>query len=232
VNWILAKLGNGVSHKDFPGERGLSLMRYTLTTHTGTHIDAPFHYGDVNSEGLPARTVSELPLDWCYGDGVVLDVRASDDDGPVTKEEIQAALMRIGYQLKPNDIVLLRTGGDAAVGSKKYFMSFRGVTRDATAYIVEQGVRIIGVDSFGFDRPFADMLTDYVKSGDASNLWPAHLYGREREYCQLERLTNLGSISKPYGFTVSCFPVHLKRADAAWCRVVAMEESKESQCSK
>ena len=45
-----------------------------MSAHTGTHVDAPYHYGPT-SEGLPARTIDQVPLEWCLAPGVVLDVR-------------------------------------------------------------------------------------------------------------------------------------------------------------
>jgi cyclase len=215
------RLGKGVTHRDFPEGKALSLMHYTLTTHTGTHMDAPWHYGDRTAAGTTARTICEVPLEWCHADGVLLDLRAGPADQVVTGKEIEAALAAIDYELKPLDIVLLWTAGDGEIGTKGYFQRFRGVSREATAYLVERGVRVIGVDSFGFDAPFLRMLSDYERTGEAEHLWPAHLYGREHEYCQLERLTNLGEIGRPHGFRVSCFPVKLAGGDASWSRVVA-----------
>jgi cyclase len=216
------RFGRGVTHHDFPAGEGLSLMHYKLTTHTGTHMDAPFHYGSRTSDGTAGRTICEVPLDWCYGDGVVLDLTEGPADTAVTEQEIRAALARIGYRLKPLDIVLLRTGGDREIGQPGYFQRFRGVSRAATAYLVEHGVRVIGVDSFGFDAPFLRMLREYEQTGEQAALWPAHFYGREQEYCQLERLTNLDGLDQPYGFKVTCFPGKLADADAGWCRVVAI----------
>ncbi|WP_257449082.1 cyclase family protein [Archangium lipolyticum] len=220
--WLKHHLGKGLDHRNFPDGKGLSLMHYYLTTHTGTHMDAPFHYGDKNAQGEKARTICEVPLEWCLRDGVVLDVRGPAEQGPVTQEEVVAALERIDYRLKPLDVVLLYTGGDAHLGKREYFTHFRGVTRAATAWLIEQGIRVIGIDSFGFDAPFPRMINAYLRTRDPGELWPAHLFGREREYCQLERLANLGGISQPHGFKVACFPVKLARADAAWCRVVAI----------
>lgn len=216
------RLGKGVDHRDFPGGKGLSLMHYTLTTHTGTHMDAPYHYGDLTDEGEPARTICQVPLEWCFGDGVLLDLTAGPADEAVTRDEVVAALAAIEYEVKPLDIVLLRTGGDSEIGQRGYFQRFRGVTREATAYLVERGVRVIGIDSFGFDAPFLRMLDDYERTSDPAHLWPAHLYGREHEYCQLERLTNLGGIGRSHGFQVSCYPIKLTDGDAGWCRVVAL----------
>lgn len=221
VSLLRHRAGAGVTHRDFPDGKGLALMRYTLTTHTGTHMDAPFHYGDLTAEGRPARTICQVPLEWCYGDGVLLDLTAGPDDEAVSAAEIEAALVTIGYRLKPLDIVLLWTGGDREIGRPGYFQRFRGVSMEATALLVQRGIRVIGVDSFGFDPPFLRMLDDYRRTGDAAHLWPAHFYGREHEYCHIERLTNFAGIGRPYGFQVMCFPVKLAGGDAGWCRVVA-----------
>lgn len=225
MNLIKHRFGGGVTHRDFPDGKGLSLMHYTLTTHTGTHMDAPYHYGDVTSAGEPARTLSQVPLEWCIGDGVLLDLTNGPADQAVTSAEVQEALAATGHALQPLDIVLLWTAGDGEIGKPGYFQRFRGITREATAFLVERGVRVIGVDSFGFDAPFLRMLDDYKRTGDPTHLWPAHLYGREHEYCQLERLTNLGAIGRSHGFQVSCFPVKLADADAGWSRVVALVPS-------
>jgi len=63
----------GISLDDLPLPGVHSAMeRVTLSTHAGTHVDAPIHYGPT-SEGLPAKTIDQVPLEWCFGDGVVLD---------------------------------------------------------------------------------------------------------------------------------------------------------------
>jgi len=127
------RLGSGVTHRDFPGGQGLSLMRYALTTHTGTHLDAPYHYGDPTACG-PARTICQVPLDWCHGDGVLLDLTAGPADEAVTRGEIEQRLAAIDHRIQPFEIVLLWTGGDTEIGQPGYFQRFRGVTAEATAY--------------------------------------------------------------------------------------------------
>ena len=63
-----------------PGAAGISLdghgwavEQIALSTHTGTHVDAPYHYHPTMNGGEPAWTVDEVPLDWFIGDGVVVD---------------------------------------------------------------------------------------------------------------------------------------------------------------
>lgn len=222
--WIKHKAGLGINHNDFPDSKGLSLMSYTLTTHTGTHLDAPYHYSNIDKNGDPMKTISDIPLEWCYGNGVVLDLSDENRTDCVTSEEIIRTLSKSNYTLKPYDIVLLKTGGDRFLGTPRYFTDFRGVSREATEFMVERGIKIIGIDSFGFDAPFQKMMEDYQSSSSSSCLWPSHMFGRLREYCHIERLTNLQKLPRQTGFKVACFPINLISADAAWCRVVAILE--------
>jgi len=74
----------------------------------------------------------------------------------------------------------------------------------------------------GFDRPFKYMIKDYLKTKDKRYLWPAHLVGREKEYCHIEKLVNLDKIPIPYGFKIACFPINIKGASAGWVRAVAI----------
>jgi len=219
----------GLTDSDFPDGMGLSLEYIKLTSHTGTHIDAPIHYGPY-SEGKPAKSISELPLDWFFSDGVLLNCENKALGTLITKEELETELVRIGYEIKPLDIVLIKTGADKLWGEKAYFTDFRGMTREATAWLAEQGVKVIGIDTFGFDAPFHYMLDRYKNTKDQSKLWPSHFYGREKEYCQIERLANLDRLKKPFGFKVCCFPIKIQSAGAGWTRVVALieEESNES----
>lgn len=211
----------GLTHKDFPSEMGLSLEHVKLSTHTGTHIDAPLHYGPI-SQGKQAKGISDLPLHWFFSDGVVLDCSDSSKGTLIQKEELQEELGRIKYCLKPLDIVLIKTNADILWGKKEYFTHFRGMSKEATQWLVEKGIKVIGIDTFGFDAPFDYMLAQYKRTLDKKHLWPAHFFGREKSYCQIERLANLNQLSKPYGFKVACFPIKIKDCGAGWSRVVAI----------
>ncbi len=214
----------GINHLHFPDNIALSLEHVHLSTHTGTHIDAPHHYGPI-CEGEPAKKVSELPLHWFNCNGVLLSCIGDLTNGPIDADEVQTALNQISYELQPLDIVLLHTGADKLWGTQEYFNNYRGVTADAIEFITSQGVKVIGIDSFSMDAPFDYMLDQYKKTQDNSALWPAHLVGRQHEYCQIERLVNLDQLEKPTGFQLICFPIKIAQCDAGWCRVVALEGS-------
>ena len=66
----------GVTPHDlvYSGGLGWAVEEIQAITHTGTHVDAPYHYGPT-SEGKPARTIDEVPLEWCFAPGVVLEMR-------------------------------------------------------------------------------------------------------------------------------------------------------------
>jgi kynurenine formamidase len=192
----------------------------TLSTHSGTHVDAPLHYGPPAS-GDRGRSIDEVPLRWCMGDGVLLDFTGKQAGEGITRPEVEAELDRIGYALKPFDIVLVMTGASRLYGQKGYENASPGLRRDATEYMVDRGVRLIGIDAWGIDRPF-DVMVPEAKAGDREQLWESHILGRTKEYCQIERLANLEEIPRPHGFVVSALPIKLERAGAGWARVVAI----------
>jgi kynurenine formamidase len=194
--------------------------RVTLTTHSGTHVDAPYHYHPT-SGGRPARTIDEVPFRWLMGDGVVLDMRAIDRVAGITEADVRAELDRIGYALKPYDIVLVRTDVSERYDEPGYEMLHPGLRRDATAYLVGQGVKLIGIDAWGIDRPF-DLMAEEARAGDDAQLWESHKFGADEEYLQIEKLANLAALPRPFGFQVLALPIHLERASGAWARVVAL----------
>lgn len=205
-----------VDHRDFPNEEGLSKEKVTLSTHSSTHLDAPFHFGS-KSEGFPAKTIDQIPLDWCFGDGILLDFSDLDSvkRDEITVGHVLSKIEEVDVDLSPGMIVLIKT-------SPKKRAKALGMSREATEYFIDNGIKILGIDTFGFDRPFNDMLEDYLDTKDSKNLWPSHFLGREKEYCHLENL-ELEEFSLVKGFKVSCFPIKIQGASAGWTRVVAMK---------
>jgi len=212
----------GVTPDDlvYSNGQGWAIEEIHAITHTGTHVDAPYHYG-AQSEGKPARTIDHVPLEWCFAPGVLLDVRHKAAGEEITVDDLEALLDGIGYELKPLDIVLLQTGADRRIGSVDYFEQ-PGLGREGVLWLVEQGVRVIGIDAYTLDRPFLNMVADFRRTGDGRHIWPAHFAGITREYCQIEKLANLHLLPKPFGFYLSCLPVKIERASAGWCRAVAL----------
>ncbi len=219
VSYLLGK--RIIKSRDLPDQEFLSLEMVYCSVHTGTHVDAPFHFG-TKCKGSAARKINELPLDWFYGNGVVLDMTHKKPAEAISKADVTDALSKINYRLKEKDIVLLRSGADKYFGTRDYMTKFCGVAAEAIEYILAQGVKVIGIDSLGFDRPYPAMMKDFLTRKDASVLWPAHFCGRKHEYAHIERLANLDRIPQAYGFKVACFPIKISDAGASFARVVAI----------
>lgn len=211
----------GASISDLPGGYGLATEEITANSHSATHVDAPWHYYPT-SGGAPARTIDQIPLDWFYGDGVVLDLRAKERGGVITPLDLQDALEAIGYTLKPRDIVLIQTGSDKLWGSPEYPLAGAGMSGEAVRWLVAQGVRVMGSDAFAWDQPFYAMRQRLAQTGDPGVIFEAHHVGADLEYCQIDRLANLDTLPRPFGFTVICFPIKVRAGSAGWARVVAM----------
>jgi kynurenine formamidase len=219
----LRESGYDVEPEAFPDGMGLAWEEVTAIPHAGTHLDAPWHYGP-ESGGEPSRTVDEIPLSWCCGDAVVLDFTWKSAGEAITAEETEVALEDLGHELSAGELVFIETGADEHWGTAEYLSEFPGMSGDATRWLVERGVKVIGIDAYGFDRPFAEMGRRYAESGDEGELWPAHFAGREAEYCQIEKLANLDALPRRTGVPVVAFPVSIAGASAGWVRPVAFVE--------
>lgn len=182
---------------------------------SGTHVDAPWHYGP-RTAGARSRTVDQLPLEWFYGDAVVLDFSMVQDGGVLTPADISRALG--DHVLSPGEIVLIRTDLDA-LGQEEQLGRLKELGRDALGLLLDRGVHVIGVDAISPDRP----NTDALRNGDRSAYFPAHHLGREREFCFVEYLTNLRVLPHD-GFSVALFPVKISHGSGGWCRAVAFVE--------
>ena len=199
---------------------GWAIEQIKAITHTGTHVDAPYHYGP-KSGGCLAKRIDQVPLEWCFAPGVCLDMTQLADGVEITVPILESALADIDHTLCSGEIVLLRTDADQRIESDDYFKQ-PGLARSGTLWLVEQGIRVIGIDAYTIDRPFHAMKADFEATGDGDAVWPAHFAGITKEYCQIEKLANLHKLPSPTGFWVSCLPVKIEAASAAWCRAVAI----------
>ncbi len=215
ARWLTGR--RRLRERDLPDGCFLSNEFYRMSVHQGTHVDAPFHYGPL-CEGRPARKVLDLPLDWCSGPGLVLDVRPYDRVGePEVKEALRTAEGTAG----PGTVVLFRTDSDLRLGTPAYFTRSTAITPAAIDHLLDLGVKVLGTDCWSFDGPPRRMVEEYYRTGDRGVLWPAHLHGRRREFVQIEGLAGLRALEGRGPFRFMAFPVALADAGAAWCRAVA-----------
>jgi kynurenine formamidase len=187
-------------------------------THNSTHVDAPWHYNS-RIGGEPAETIDSLPLDWFFGPGVVLDMTTKEEGEAIDVPDVEAELERIGHQLGERDIVLVHTGRDRFVDEPEYIALGPGVTVGATLWLYERGVRVMGIDAWGWDGPLHIQAQAALERDEPGIFWAAHQ--ADISYSQIERLVNLGELP-PTGFQVACFPLKIMGAGAAPARVVGI----------
>ncbi len=216
----------GIRQDQLPEGEYAAVERVRISTHNGTHLDAPYHFFSRMNErlkpgGEPSWRIDEVPLDWCWQAGVKLDFRGLPDGHVVTADEVRAELARIGHTLRPLDIVLVNTAAGTRYGEPDYVDTGCGMGREATLWLLEQGVRVTGTDGWSWDAPFSLTGRRVGETGDAGLIWEGHRAGREIGYCHLEKLSNLDALP-PHGFEVICFPVKVHRGSAGWTRAVAV----------
>lgn len=118
--------------------------------------------------------------------------------------------------------MLIRTDVWKRFGEPNYWELHPGMTEESTLWLIDQGIKMMGIDAWGWDIPFTVMIREYLQ-GKRSKIWAAHLAGKQKEYCHIEKLTNL-DLLPPYGFKVACFPINIENASGGWARVVAIFE--------
>jgi kynurenine formamidase len=183
--------------------------RVELSDHVGTHMDSLRHLRD------DAPGPEGIPLEYCYGDGVVLDFRHKEIGSGISAQEVRDALGTIDYTLKPLDIVLIMTGAGAYQAEQRYLRDHPGMTAEAIHWLLDQGIMMIGIDAITLDPPVWAMF-------ERKQFWEAHRVMLEREYYHLENLTNLDLIPTPFGFKLSLFPVKWVNTTGAPVRAVAI----------
>lgn len=214
----------GAKNTDLPDGCAWASEFVKMTTHTGTHMDAPYHYHPTMNGGEKAWTIDEVPLEWFLGSGVVVDFSDKPDGYVCKSKDFIEYFEKIGYTLKPADIVLVHTSAMEAWGTPKYLDKGCGVGKEATLWLCAQGIRVVGTNAWSWDAPLSYMGKSYVESGgDCSLIWEGHKAGAEMAYCHMEKLTNLEQLPS-FGFTVVAFPVKVEKASAGWCRAVAIIE--------
>lgn len=111
--------------------------RIDMVANTGTYLDSPFHrFAD-------GKDLSQLPLNSLAGlDGIL--VHAPQDRRPLSRELFE------GLPLK-GKAVLVQTGWDRHWRTDTYFEGHPFLTGDAARFLVEAGVKLVGIDSYNID---------------------------------------------------------------------------------
>ena len=211
-----------------PLGKGWATETVTLSTHSGSHMDAPWHFAPIQDREIgekPAMTIDQFPLKWGMGPLVVLDCTDLEDGHVVTANDIDERLEKIGHSLREGDIVCIHTNASKFFGTREFITHGVGIGKEGTLHLVRQGVHVVGTDAWSWDAPFlitGKKWKESVKSGNPNPaiIWEGHFAGIELGYFQMEKLTNLDKVP-PIGATIYCFPVKIAKASSGWVRAVA-----------
>lgn len=220
AKWLIRFLGLPFKlfPKNFTGWADDTIQK--MGVHSTTHIDAPWHYSPTTN-GEKSKTIDEIPLDICYADGIVIDMKHKVDFDPITVNDIEKFLSENNLEIQSGMIVLIKTGRDKFNGTKDFHKVGTGMSAEATSWLIDKGIKVMGIDSWGWDLPLPYMLQKAKETNNSELFWEAHLVGQDKEYWHMEQLVNLDAL--PYsGFKVAVFPLKIVGASAAPARVVAM----------
>jgi hypothetical protein len=100
AKWLIRLLGLPfrLFPKGFDGWADDSIQQ--MGVHATTHIDAPWHYSPTCA-GQPAKTIDQVPLEWCYNDGIVIDMKHKADFDVITLSDVQDFLKKENLVLRP-----------------------------------------------------------------------------------------------------------------------------------
>jgi kynurenine formamidase len=177
-----------------PERRSLNVTRFSLMVHTGTHMDAPFHF---YSSG---RTIDEIPLKHCVGLAMLVrlgNLSAQQQIDLTAIAGLEAKLRRIPK-------VILNTGWAREWGTPEYFSDHPCLTGESAEFLVDCGVHLIGLDMPSVDRP----------------PFPAHLPLLGSGVVIVENLTNLDLI-EVNEFEFTALPLSLTGRDGSPVRAIA-----------
>lgn len=182
-------------------EDGYSMEKYSASTHSGTHIDAPSH---MVGDGL---SVDLLPLDNLVGEGYCI---RPDINGTEINHDSLRKAWRDEYD---GHIVLLFTGWDRKRSfSREFQYDFPGLSRDSVAFFTEHHTRMIGIDTLGIE-PY-DHTDYYVHRGLLEAGIPL-----------IEDLAGLNQLQEGKKYLIAALPVKIKGGSGSMARVIAMELS-------
>lgn len=185
------------------GERPFNIQRLALGTHLGTHVDAPLHFI------AGGRTIETYALGELGGPGVILPVALGPNEA-ITVPHLEGA----GVGIERGDIVLLATGWDQMFSTPGYH-THPYLADEAAAWLVERGVRMVGVDFFSADLPVPLRPADFA--------WPVHHRLLGAGVLIAENLANLAPIAGRR-LTIGAFPLKIRGGDGAPARIFAIED--------
>ena len=186
----------------------------TLGSHTGTHIDAPYHFL------ARGEKIDELPVERFVGEGVLIDVSGKTDRALIEPEDVES------YQneIESGNFVIFRTGRDKFFGNSRYYLH-PYLSPEGARLLVKMGATLVGIDALNIDPTYQDVPDLGLPANDLPNEdeygYPVHDILLGNSILIVENLCNLDKISQIKGI-YSFLPLKLKASDGSPIRAVFM----------
>ncbi|MFQ5920843.1 MAG: cyclase family protein [Nitrososphaerales archaeon] len=174
-----------------------------MHTHTGTHMDAPFHFDP------SGKKLDELPVDLFVRDAVLLNIRKGAKSY-VTRDDITRCEAKNGIRIGKGSAVVISTGWERHWKKSDYLSANPGLSKDAASYLVSRRVAMVGVDTANVDHPSASEFA-------------VHKVLLPRGVLIVENLCNLAKI-KTAKFKLIVLPLKIRGASGSPVRALAVIE--------
>ena len=183
-------------------EDGYNLELLFLSSHTGTHMDAPHHFLE------KAAKIHEISLKKLVSEAALIQCRKSSDQS-ITKTDIQKFEKKHG-KIENFSSVIFLTGWQINLQKKYYFTKNPGLSVSAAKYLASKKISLVGIDS-----PSIDVGTD--------SKFSVHQIFAKKGMLIVENLANLDKI-KSSKFHLVVLPLKLKNATGSPVRAIAFVE--------
>lgn len=187
---------------------GLSTGFATFSIHTGTHVDAPYHFV---AGGL---TVDQVPIEWLCGSAVLVDLRRYVEPRRPFSADQLAAAVDDPEGLRDRRVVLWSGWAQDHWNDPAFYRDHPYLSAEAARWLLERGVRTVGVD----------FAVDSGGSEAGGPKYPVHRILLEANVCLIENLINLDRIGART-FTLLALPIPVRGGNGAPARVVAVVDS-------
>ena len=179
---------------------GYNLELMFLSSHTGTHMDAPFHFLE------KGKTIDQIAPNRLVTDAILVKLRKGPNQ-PITKNDILKFESKNG-KIPSNSTIVFSTGWSKNLKKKFYFEKNPGLSIDAAKYLTTKNINLVGIDS-----PSIDLGTD--------SKFSVHHILSKNNILIVENLTNLEKI-KNQNFKLVVLPLKLKNATGSPVRAIAI----------
>ena len=183
-----------------------------LGSHTGTHIDAPYHF---LKDG---QRIDEIPVQRFIGNGILIDVSGKSERELIDSADLESSASEINN----GDFVILKTGWDRYFGTPQYYLH-PYLSAGGARLLVEKGVSLVGVDALNVDPTYYASNDSNSAAKDlpdeASYGYPVHDILLSNNVLIVENLCNLDKIEAIKGI-YSFLPLKLKDSDGSPIRAV------------